>query len=38
MVYRVPYLSKSLGGVAYFVGDEKSFYRGQVEDDQCLVK
>jgi hypothetical protein len=25
MVYRVPYLSKSLGGVAYFVGMRRAF-------------
>jgi hypothetical protein len=37
-VYRVPYLSESPGGVVYLVGNEKSFCRGQVEDDQCLVK
>ena len=30
--------SESLGGVAYLVGNEKSFCRGQIEDDQCLVK
>src|SRR5271168_1861457 len=28
MVYRVPYLSESPGGVAYLVGNEKSFCRG----------
>jgi hypothetical protein len=38
IVYRVPYLSESPGGVVYLVGNEKSFCRGQVEDDQCLVK
>jgi hypothetical protein len=33
MVYRIPYLSESPGGAAYLVGNEKSFFRGQVEGD-----
>jgi hypothetical protein len=24
------------GGIAYLVGNEKSFCRGRIEDDQCL--